>query len=85
MIMYDRQTESWWQQFEGRAIVGEFAKTDSVLETIPSPWRVGEPSRSAVCPGRKSCSSGDHGAGRTERIRMKDTIRFRGRGCIKAI
>lgn len=23
MIMYDRQTESWWQQFQGRAIVGE--------------------------------------------------------------
>jgi hypothetical protein len=23
MIMYDRQTESWWQQFNGRAIVGE--------------------------------------------------------------
>ncbi len=42
MIMYDRQTESWWQQFEGRAIVGEFAKTDSVLETIPvalESWR----------------------------------------------
>ena len=35
LIMYDRLTESWWQQFEGRAIVGEYAKTDSVLETIP--------------------------------------------------
>lgn len=23
MIMYDRQTESWWQQFNGKAIVGE--------------------------------------------------------------
>ena len=23
MVMYDRQTESWWQQFQGRAIVGE--------------------------------------------------------------
>jgi len=23
MIMYDRQTESWWQQFDGEAIVGE--------------------------------------------------------------
>ncbi len=23
MVMFDRQTESWWQQFEGRAIVGE--------------------------------------------------------------
>ena len=23
MIMYDRETESWWQQFDGQAIVGE--------------------------------------------------------------
>jgi hypothetical protein len=23
MIMYDRQTHSWWQQFQGRAIVGD--------------------------------------------------------------
>jgi hypothetical protein len=25
MIMYDRQTESWWQQANGRAIAGEYA------------------------------------------------------------
>lgn len=25
LIMYDRQTESWWQQFTGTAIVGELA------------------------------------------------------------
>jgi hypothetical protein len=25
LIMYDRQTESWWQQFTGEAIVGELA------------------------------------------------------------
>ncbi|MDF2366938.1 DUF3179 domain-containing protein [Sneathiella sp.] len=25
LIMYDRQTESWWQQFVGRAIIGELA------------------------------------------------------------
>ena len=24
LVMYDRQTESWWQQFTGEAIVGEF-------------------------------------------------------------
>jgi len=23
LVMYDRQTESWWQQFTGRAIIGE--------------------------------------------------------------
>ena len=25
LIMYDRQTESWWQQFPGEAIIGELA------------------------------------------------------------
>lgn len=25
LVMYDRQTESWWQQFSGQAIVGELA------------------------------------------------------------
>lgn len=25
LIMYDRQTESWWQQFTGQGIVGRFA------------------------------------------------------------
>lgn len=28
LIMYDRQTESWWQQFLGNAIVGAFTGTD---------------------------------------------------------
>ena len=34
MIMYDRQTESWWQQFVGEAIVGEL--TGKKLRQIPS-------------------------------------------------
>ncbi len=34
MIMYDRQTESWWQQFVGRAIVGDH--TGATLERLPS-------------------------------------------------
>jgi len=34
MIMYDRQTESWWQQFTGEAIVGEL--TGAKLTAIPS-------------------------------------------------
>jgi hypothetical protein len=34
LVMYDRQTESWWQQFEGRAIVGELA--GSHLEMLPA-------------------------------------------------
>ncbi len=34
LIMYDRQTESWWQQFTGDAIIGEL--TGTLLETVPS-------------------------------------------------
>ena len=25
LVMYDRQTESWWQQFTGQGIVGHYA------------------------------------------------------------
>ena len=35
LIMYDRQTESWWQQATGEAIAGEL--TGEKLETIPAP------------------------------------------------
>ena len=34
LVMYDRQTESWWQQFLGEAIVGSML--GSVLEMIPA-------------------------------------------------
>ncbi|GIU94050.1 MAG: hypothetical protein KatS3mg012_0507 [Gaiellaceae bacterium] len=34
LVMYDRQTESWWQQFSGEAIVGEL--TGTKLEQIPA-------------------------------------------------
>lgn len=34
LVMYDRQTESWWQQFGGTAIVGEL--TGTALELVPS-------------------------------------------------
>jgi len=34
LVMYDRQTESWWQQFSGEAIVGEF--TGKRLEKLPA-------------------------------------------------
>ena len=30
LIMFDRQTESWWQQFTGEAIAGKFAGTELV-------------------------------------------------------
>ncbi len=34
MIMYDRQTESWWQQFLGLGVAGEM--TDKKLRKVPS-------------------------------------------------
>ena len=39
MLMYDRQTESWWQQALGEAVVGEL--TGATLDLVPSwmePW-----------------------------------------------
>lgn len=34
LVMYDRQTQSWWQQFSGEAIVGEM--TGTKLALLPS-------------------------------------------------
>src|SRR6266508_3581909 len=34
LVMYDRQTESWWQQFTGEAVVGEM--TGRALRLVPS-------------------------------------------------
>jgi hypothetical protein len=34
LIMYDRQSESWWQQYSGQAIVGRYA--GRALEMLPS-------------------------------------------------
>ncbi|RIA55588.1 DUF3179 domain-containing protein [Dichotomicrobium thermohalophilum] len=34
LVMYDRLTESWWQQFTGKAIVGEMTGTQ--LEILPA-------------------------------------------------
>ncbi len=34
LVMYDRQSESWWQQFTGQAIVGKMAGT--VLDRLPA-------------------------------------------------
>ena len=35
LVMYDRQTESWWQQAVGEAIVGEL--TGTMLTMLPAP------------------------------------------------
>ena len=34
LVMYDRQSESWWQQFTGKGIVGRYAGT--ALRRLPS-------------------------------------------------
>jgi hypothetical protein len=34
LVMYDRQSESWWQQFTGKGIVGRYSGTE--LRQIPS-------------------------------------------------
>ncbi len=34
LVMYDRQSESWWQQFTGKGIVGRYAGTE--LKRLPS-------------------------------------------------
>jgi hypothetical protein len=34
LVMYDRQTESWWQQFTGAGIVGQYA--GARLQRVPS-------------------------------------------------
>lgn len=34
LLMYDRQTETWWQQFLGEAIIGEL--TGTLLDMIPA-------------------------------------------------
>ncbi len=34
LVMFDRQTESWWQQFTGEALVGEL--TGTLLELVPA-------------------------------------------------
>jgi len=50
LIMYDRQTESWWQQATGEAIAGEL--TGSELQTIPAPIVSWEDFRSSHPDGR---------------------------------
>lgn len=40
MVMYDRQTESWWQQFSGQAIVGELLGAELIpLPALLESWQ----------------------------------------------
>ena len=54
LVMWDRQTESWWQQFLGEAMVGEL--TGERLAMLPS--RVESFARfAAAAPGRNGADA----------------------------
>ncbi|WP_206608884.1 DUF3179 domain-containing protein [Notoacmeibacter marinus] len=54
LVMYDRASESWWQQFTGEAIVGRHA--GEVLDSLPSsteafgPFRKANPDAKVLIP-----------------------------------
>ncbi len=50
LVMYDRQTESWWQQFTGKGIVGRYAGT--TLTQLPSTIAAFEDFRKGYPQGR---------------------------------
>jgi hypothetical protein len=50
LIMYDRQTETWWQQATGEAIAGELTGTQ--LEFVPAPIIAWEEFRSSYPQGK---------------------------------
>jgi hypothetical protein len=50
LVMYDRQTESWWQQFTGQGIVGRYA--GATLTQLPSTIASFEDFRKAYPRGR---------------------------------
>ena len=57
LVMYDRQTESWWQQFLGKAIVGELLGAE--LKMIPARiesfarFKERQPDGQVLVPNRK--------------------------------
>jgi hypothetical protein len=50
LVMYDRQTQSWWQQFGGEAVVGEL--TEKKLRQLPASIVAWEDFRRAHPEGR---------------------------------
>lgn len=58
LVMYDRQTESWWQQFVGRAIIGELVGTE--LDMLPvriesfAKFKERRPSGQVLVPNEKN-------------------------------
>jgi Protein of unknown function (DUF3179) len=63
LVMYDRQTESWWQQFSGEALVGRLAGTK--LRQLPArivSWRdFRQAHPSALVLNRATCFRRDYG------------------------
>lgn len=59
LVMYDRQSESWWQQFTGTGIIGKYAGV--TLERLPSGITSFESFRSAFPAGKVlSTETGKH-------------------------
>ncbi len=50
LVMYDRQTESWWQQITGEGIIGEFAGRG--LEFVPASIMAWQDFKAAYPDGR---------------------------------
>ncbi len=61
LVMYDRQTESWWAQAEGRAIRGP--KRGTRLEQVPSDMMTWKQWR-ALHPRTRVLSTGENRGGR---------------------
>ena len=59
LIMYDRQTESWWQQFTGEGIAGAYAGT--MLDTIPARLESWDNFRARAADGEVLAASGRYG------------------------
>jgi hypothetical protein len=79
LVICDRQTESWWQQFLGEAIVGEM--TGKILIMLPSRleclarFRARHPPRARCrCPPTPACAP-------TGATRMPITTALRGHSC----
>ena len=73
LIMYDRQTESWWQQFSGQAIVGK--KAGTMLDRIVANIVAYEDFRSAYPDSRVlSRRTGHHRAYGNNPYRGYDSI-----------
>lgn len=82
LVMYDRQTESWWQQFSGEAIVGSL--TGAELEVLPSRLESLEKFRECARPARGFSSRMTPAFDAMAAIHTKDMTVWTGRFCIMA-